>query len=227
MVPITSKPATSRTATAVATLTFSTPATYHALISATLKKGDALAVSRVAGIQAAKKTAGLIPLAHPGLSLTGVEVQIRLVPPTEEEEAELGPGPAAGAGGEAMTTPSTGEEGGAAAAAAAGGGGAGIAGGGASPSPHGAAHLSSTVSCLGATGVEMEALVSVATAALSLYDMCKGIDRGMVVGGVRVVEKRGGRSGDWIWDGRDARGRVGRVVGKKEGEEKGGGGGRE
>ena len=216
MVPITSKPATSRTATAVATLTFSTPATYHALISATLKKGDALAVSRVAGIQAAKKTADLIPLAHPGLSLTGVEVQIGLVPPAEEE-AELGPGPAAGAGGEAKTTQSTGEKG---AAAAAGGGGA-------SPSPHGAAHLSSTVSCLGATGVEMEALVSVATAALSLYDMCKGIDRGMVVGGVRVVEKRGGRSGDWIWDGRDARGRVGRVVGKKEGEEKGGGGGRE
>jgi cyclic pyranopterin phosphate synthase len=49
----------------------------------------------------------------------------------------------------------------------------------------------------GRTGVEMEALTAVAAAALTIYDMCKAVDRGMTIEGVRLVEKRGGRSGVW------------------------------
>jgi len=48
------------------------------------------------------------------------------------------------------------------------------------------------------TGVEMEALVAASTALLTIYDMCKGVDRGMVIGQLRLMEKRGGRSGTWI-----------------------------
>ena len=55
------------------------------------------------------------------------------------------------------------------------------------------------VSCWGRTGVEMEALTGVVGAALTVVDMCKGVDRGLGVGGVRVVGKAGGRSGDWGW----------------------------
>ena len=50
------------------------------------------------------------------------------------------------------------------------------------------------------TGVEMEALVAASTALLTIYDMCKGVDRGMVIGQLRLMEKRGGRSGTWVRD---------------------------
>ena len=53
------------------------------------------------------------------------------------------------------------------------------------------------VECFGRTGVEMEALVAVQVGLLTVYDMCKAADRGMVIGGVRVLEKSGGKSGDW------------------------------
>ena len=53
------------------------------------------------------------------------------------------------------------------------------------------------VACRGATGVEMEALTAVQVALLTVYDMCKALDRGMVMEGIRLLEKRGGRSGDW------------------------------
>jgi cyclic pyranopterin phosphate synthase len=53
------------------------------------------------------------------------------------------------------------------------------------------------VECFGRTGVEMEALAAVQVGLLTVYDMCKAVDRGMVIGGVRVLEKRGGNSGDW------------------------------
>src|SRR5579864_168267 len=58
--------------------------------------------------------------------------------------------------------------------------------------------------CVGPTGVEMEALTAVAVACLTIYDMAKAIDRGMSVEGVRLVEKRGGKSGDWRAKDRDA-----------------------
>ena len=54
-----------------------------------------------------------------------------------------------------------------------------------------------TVETVGPTGVEMEALTAVQVALLTIYDMCKAVDRGMVMGGVRVVEKHGGKSGSW------------------------------
>ena len=60
------------------------------------------------------------------------------------------------------------------------------------------------VETLGRTGVEMEALTAVQVGLLTVYDMCKAVDRGMVIGDVRVLEKRGGKSGDWQADAGDA-----------------------
>ena len=57
--------------------------------------------------------------------------------------------------------------------------------------------IAATVSCTRRTGVEMEALTAVSVAALTVYDMCKAIDRGMAIGDIRLEEKSGGRSGDW------------------------------
>ena len=51
---------------------------------------------------------------------------------------------------------------------------------------------------MGRTGVEMEALTAVQVGLLTIYDMCKAVDRGMVMGDVRLLEKRGGKSGDWV-----------------------------
>jgi molybdenum cofactor biosynthesis protein MoaC len=76
MVSIAGKVPTARSATAVSVLLFAHPKTYSSLLAARLRKGDALAVARVAGIQAAKKTADLIPLAHPGLNITSVAVRL-------------------------------------------------------------------------------------------------------------------------------------------------------
>ena len=57
--------------------------------------------------------------------------------------------------------------------------------------------ITSEATVTGPTGVEMEALVGAAVAALTIYDMCKAVDRGMRIEGVRLIEKRGGKSGDW------------------------------
>jgi cyclic pyranopterin phosphate synthase len=59
-------------------------------------------------------------------------------------------------------------------------------------------HCSAQVETLGRTGVEMEALTAVQVGLLTVYDMCKAVDRGMVIDGVRLLEKRGGKSGDWV-----------------------------
>ena len=55
-----------------------------------------------------------------------------------------------------------------------------------------------TAECTGQTGVEMEALTACSVALLTIYDMCKAVDRGMTISGVRLVEKRGGKSGDFV-----------------------------
>ena len=118
------------------------PATLELVLSGQSKKGDVLGIARIAAIQAAKRTADLIPLCHP-LPLTRVAV-------------ELEPDP-------------------------------GLPG----------------VRCIvqaetwGRTGVEMEALTAVQVGLLTIYDMCKAADRGMVMGEIRLLEKRGGASGDW------------------------------
>jgi cyclic pyranopterin phosphate synthase len=112
----------------------------------TIPKGDVLAVARLAGIQAAKRTAEWIPLAHP-IALDAVEVDLRIDP---------------GAG---------------------------------------CVRVQATARAQARTGVEMEALVAVSAASLALYDMCKAVDRGMTVESVRLVEKRGGKSGHWLRPG--------------------------
>jgi cyclic pyranopterin phosphate synthase len=58
-------------------------------------------------------------------------------------------------------------------------------------------HIVTRCRVTGATGVEMEALTAAAIAALTLYDMCKAVDRGMVIEGIRLLHKSGGRSGEW------------------------------
>ncbi len=145
------------------------PATRERLLAGGLPKGDALAVARVAGILAAKKTPELIPLCHP-LVLSSVEVGF---------SAPDGPGDV-GAG------PDTGPAGPPAAA-----------------SPHGTGAASATVevearvALTGRTGAEMEALTACAVAALTLYDMVKAVDRGVVIDSLRLVRKSGGKSGTW------------------------------
>jgi len=117
------------------------PETIAAIMGGALKKGDALAVARVAGIMAAKKTAELIPLCHP-IPLTKVSVEM------EARESH------------AIT-------------------------------------ILATAETTGQTGVEMEALVAASTAALTRYDMAKGIDREMVISAICLLEKSGGKSGDF------------------------------
>ncbi len=102
-----------------------------------------IGIARIAAIQAAKRTAELIPLCHP-IALTRVAAEFRL-------DAQL-PG----------------------------------------------VHCTVTAETVGATGVEMEALTAVQIGLLTIYDMCKAADRGMVIDGVRLLEKRGGKSGEWV-----------------------------
>jgi molybdenum cofactor biosynthesis enzyme len=192
MISISSKAPTHRAASAICTVLFSNPSAYTALSTATLQKGDALAVSRVAGIMAAKKTADLIPLAHPGIGITGVTIEVELFEPS--------------AGESSARTKRAGEE----TAAGTDPAFAGI--GAASPTEtaskatlppnckYGGVSITATVECEGKTGVEMEALTAASVAGLTVYDMCKGVDKGMVMQGLRVVKKTGGKSGGWVWD---------------------------
>jgi cyclic pyranopterin phosphate synthase len=110
-------------------------------------KGDVLGTARLAGIQAAKRAAELIPLAHP-LPLTFVEVRGRIEP-----EAGL-------------------------------------------------VTLTAEARTVGRTGVEMEAMTACAVAALTVYDMVKGIERGVAVERIELLRKSGGRSGEWRRDDR-------------------------
>ena len=114
--------------------------TIAAIMGGTLKKGDALATARIAGIMAAKKTSELIPLCHP-IALNKVEVEI-----VEDQGALL---------------------------------------------------ITATAEATDRTGVEMEAMTAVSVAALTLYDMAKAIDRAMRITGIELVEKSGGKSGDF------------------------------
>ncbi len=141
MVDVSAKAETDRVARATGTIQMQ-PATLSAIVSAQLKKGDALGVARIAGVMAAKRTAELIPLCHP-LPLT--DIQVSLSP-----DQSL-PGVRAEA----------------------------------------------TVRTTGRTGVEMEALTAVAVALLSVYDMAKGIDRGMQISDISLDEKSGGARGNW------------------------------
>lgn len=142
MVDVGAKAETQREAIARGMITMA-PETLALITSGGMPKGDVLAVARIAGIMAAKRTAELIPLCHT-LLLSHVSVQI---------------------------TPD--------------------------PAAH-ALQLEATVRTRGQTGVEMEALTAVSVAALTIYDMCKAVDRRMRIGEIRLVEKRGGKSGEII-----------------------------
>jgi len=139
IVDIGAKPVTARRAVARAVLE-AAPSTIEAIDGGTLKKGDAIAVARIAGIMAAKKTSDLIPLCHP-IGLNKVEVDITVE------------------GGNLVVL--------------------------------------ATAETSDRTGVEMEAMTAASVAALTLYDMAKGIDRAMRITAIELMEKSGGKSGDF------------------------------
>jgi cyclic pyranopterin phosphate synthase len=142
MVDVGEKSVTERVATAEA-LVVMQPETLALIQSGGHKKGDVFAVARIAGIQAAKQCANLIPLCHP-LMLTSVKVELSAEPDTNR------------------------------------------------------VRILATCKVAGQTGVEMEALTAASVAALTIYDMCKAVDRGMRIEQVRLLEKSGGRSGLWL-----------------------------
>jgi cyclic pyranopterin monophosphate synthase len=139
MVDVSAKADTVRVAVSEGRISMSAEA-LAAIRDGTSKKGDVLAVARVAGIMAAKKTAELIPLCHP-LMLSSVTIDFAF-----EEGAIL---------------------------------------------------ATATARIAGPTGVEMEALSAVSIALLTLYDMGKAIDKGMILSDIRLISKSGGKSGDW------------------------------
>ncbi len=140
MVDVGEKSATKRTATAEAFVRLSEEVLRRLPDN---PKGDPLEVARIAGIQASKRTAELIPLCHP-LSLTHADVT-------------------------AETTPK-------------------------------GVRITATAATVGPTGVEMEALTAASVAALTVYDMCKALDKSIEITVVRLVEKTGGKSGDYRRD---------------------------
>lgn len=142
MVDVSEKAVTSREATARAEVRM-LPETLKLITEGGHKKGDVLAVARIAGIQAAKRTSDLIPLCHP-LMLSKVKVE--LTPDVENSQVVI----------------------------------------------------EATCKLAGQTGVEMEALTAASVAGLTIYDMCKAVDKGMVIGEVKLLEKKGGKSGHWL-----------------------------
>lgn len=146
MVDVTAKQPTVRAATARGLVRCSTEVV-SALRDGTVPKGDVLAVARIAGIQAAKRTPELLPLAHV-IGVHGVVVDLEITDDGVEIEA--------------------------------------------------------TARTADRTGVEMEALTSVAVAALAVVDMVKGLDKSTSIENVRITAKSGGRSGDWRRPAEDA-----------------------
>jgi cyclic pyranopterin phosphate synthase len=145
MVDVGGKSATQREAIARGRIRMSRDA-IQAVREGSARKGDVLGVARIAGIQAAKRTADWIPLCHP-MPLDAVEIDF---------------------------TPVKGEN---------------------------AIDVEARVRVFAKTGVEMEALVAVSAATLTIYDMCKSIDRAMVIEKIRLVRKSGGKSGLYEADG--------------------------
>ncbi len=142
MVDVSQKPVTDRMARASGVITMS-PQTLRAIRDNSLKKGDVLAVSRVAGILAAKRTAELVPLCHQ-LPLSDIQIDLTLDDSLPGIRAEA------------------------------------------------------TVVTAAKTGVEMEAIIAVSVSLITIYDMAKGVDKGMEIGEIGLREKRGGRSGHFL-----------------------------
>ena len=144
MIDITAKEITQRTASAFAAV-YVTPDVLQRIAEHNVKKGDVLAVTRVAGIMAAKRTAELIPLCHP-LALSSVTLDLNL------------------------------------------------------NWQYHAVEITARCKTTAQTGVEMEALTAVTIAALTLYDMCKGLDRNILISNVQLLKKHGGKSDSYIHD---------------------------
>lgn len=142
MVDVGAKPESERSALATGRIRMA-PATLQLAVSGRSAKGDVFAVARIAGIQAAKLTAQLIPLCHP-LPLTHVTLDL------------------------------------------------------AADEPGSAIVVTATVRTRARTGVEMEALTACSVALLTVYDMLKAVDRGMVIEAVGLQAKQGGVHGDWV-----------------------------
>ena len=140
MVDISAKQRTARVAVAEATLRMQ-PRTLDLIDQRAVTKGDVLAVARVAGIQAAKRTSELIPLCH-ALALEKIDIDFTRV------------------GKDVL-------------------------------------RIESRCKLSGKTGVEMEAMTAASVAALTIYDMCKGVEKGIEICGIRLLSKSGGKSGDW------------------------------
>jgi len=141
MVDVSGKDETDRVAVAEGSVVMQ-PETLRLIREGQVKKGDVLAVARLAGIMAAKRTPDLIPLCHP-LALTSVTVDLTL----DEKRS--------------------------------------------------AVDIRATCRLMGRTGVEMEAMTAVSVAALTIYDMCKAVDRGMLISDIRLTHKSGGKSGTY------------------------------
>ncbi len=139
MVDVGAKAITAREAVATGRISM-TPTALALVRDAAANKGDVLAVARVAGIMAAKRTAELIPLCHP-LPLSRVAIELVV-----QDD--------------------------------------GVA-------------VTATCATTGRTGVEMEALTAVSVTLLTIHDMVKAVDKAMVIDGVRLLSKSGGKSGDW------------------------------
>ena len=144
MVDVGEKEITSRAASAIACVRMQ-PETLRALLEDRLKKGDALATARIAGIMAAKRTFELIPLCH-NIPIESVRIEFY------------------NNGADRL-------------------------------------YITAKLRCSYKTGIEMEALTAASVAALTVYDMCKAIDRGMAIEEIRLVEKTGGKSGDYRYEG--------------------------
>jgi cyclic pyranopterin phosphate synthase len=142
MVDVTEKALTQREARASGSVIMSAQ-TLALIAEGGHKKGDVLAVARIAGIQGAKRCSDLIPLCHP-LMLSSVKVDFSL------------------------------------------------------DHDNNAVHIVASCKLAGQTGVEMEALTAVSVAALTIYDMCKAVDKGMILADIKLLAKSGGRSGDWL-----------------------------
>ena len=145
MVDVTEKNVTQRQAIARGKI-FVNKETYDRILQGNMAKGDVLAVARVAGIMATKKTSELIPMCHP-LMLTKSQIDFEF----NEEEKSI--------------------------------------------------TAISLVKLAGQTGVEMEALTGVKVSLLTIYDMCKAIDKNMVISDIHLVEKTGGKSGKFTFEG--------------------------
>ena len=144
MVDVSSKIDSLRIATAGATVTLGAAA-FQQLSNGNNKKGDVIAVARIAGIQAAKKCSDLIPLCHP-LMLSSVALTFDL------------------------------------------------------DDKNHCVYVRAICKITGPTGVEMEALTAASVAALTIYDMCKAVDKSIVISDIALLEKAGGKSGHWYRD---------------------------